>query len=326
LSSRGRLIRLLVFAAYGSVANSAIADVTLSFDCTPAISPSLSERDPVVRTAIAIDSNLWRVTHITANGVKVERTDQYRMNDISDQGSLAWQGVLILRPYLKMIGRLSGDRSEYIETLYDARKGGAQIAEFKSLCSSSASEQRHQSEAAVTSPPALAPRPGSGCSAVTDSNQRLACYDSAFGSPPSSPTPPVVAALPPTVVAAPAPSPATPPSPADVNSIPLSESDIPAMNDDFSKNEIRFGRNYVGRPFRGTLPLYSISEDLFTKGAYKVSFGDHTSGVDCVVSDKSNLDYITKLNSGDSVTVSGRVDSHAMGFDVKLSQCEFARP
>jgi hypothetical protein len=66
------------------------------------------------------------------------------------------------------------------------------------------------------------------------------------------------------------------------------------MNDDFSKNEIRFGRNYVGRPFHGTLPLYSISEEMFTKGAYSVSFGDHTSGVDCVVSDKNNLDYITK--------------------------------
>ena len=276
---------------------------------------------------------------MTANGVKVERTDQYRMNDISDQSSLAWQGVLILRPYLKMIGRLSGDRSEYIETLYDARKGGAPIAEFKSLCSSSASEQRHQSdESAVTSPPALAPRPGSGCSAVTDSNQRLACYDSAFGAPPGPSAPPVVAAQAPapTVAAASrpppppqppsAPPPATSVSPPDVNSIPLSESDIPAMNDDFSKNEIRFGRNYVGRPFHGTLPLYSISEEMFTKGAYSVSFGDHTSGVDCVVSDKNNLDYITKLNSGDNVTISGRVDSHAIGLDVKLSQCEFARP
>jgi hypothetical protein len=90
------------------------------------------------------------------------------------------------------------------------------------------------------------------------------------------------------------------------------------MNDDFSKNEIRFGRNYVGRPFHGTLPLYSISEEMFTKGAYNVSFGDHTSGVDCVVSDKNNLDYITRLNSGDNVTISGRVDSHAIGFDVSF--------
>jgi hypothetical protein len=249
------------------------------------------------------------------------------MTDISSSGSLAWQGILFLRPYLKMIGRLSEDRSEYIETLYDARKGGAEIAEFKSLCSATASEQRPQSaETTITPPPAPAPGPGSGCSAVTDPTQRLACYDSAFGGPPSSSAAPLVTAPPPAVATAPAPPAATPPLAPDANSTPLSESDIPAMNDDFSKNEIRFDRNYVGRPFHGTLPLYSISEELFTKGAYKVSFGDHTSGVDCVVSDKSNLDYITKLNSGDNVTISGRVDSHAIGFDIKLSQCEFARP
>jgi hypothetical protein len=324
LLSRGRLIQLLVFAAYGFVADNAIADITLSFDCTPAVSPSLAEKDPVVRTSIYKNSTIWRVTHVRASGDKVERTDQYRMTDISDSGSLAWQGILFLRPYLKMIGRLSGDRSEYIETLYDARKGGAEIAEFKSLCSATASEQRPQSaETTITPPPAPAPRPESGCSAVIDPTQRLACYDSAFGGPPSSSAPAPVTAPP---IAPPAPPPATPPLPPDANSTPLSESDIPAMNDEFSKNEIRFGRNYVGRPFHGTLPLYSISEELFTKGAYKVSFGDHTSGVDCVVSDKNNLEYITKLNSGDNVTISGRVDSHAMGFDVKLSQCEFARP
>jgi hypothetical protein len=315
-----------VFAAYGFVADSAIADITLSFDCTPAVSPSSTEKDPVVRTSIYINSTLWRVTHVRANGDKVERTDQYRMTDISNSGSLAWHGILFLRPYLKMIGRLSGDRSEYIETLYDARKGGAEIAEFKSLCSATASEQRPQSAETTISAPAPAARPGSGCFAVTDPTQRLACYDSAFGGPLSSSAPPLVAAPPPTVAAGPPPPPATPPLPPDANSTPLSESDIPAMNDEFSKNEIRFGRNYVGRPFHGTLPLYSISEELFTKGAYKVSFGNHTSGVDCVVSDKNNLDYVTKLNSGDNVTISGRVESHAIGFDVKLSQCEFARP
>jgi hypothetical protein len=111
LLSRGRLIQLFVFAAYGFVADSAIADITLSFDCTPAVSPSLAEKDPVVRTSIYKNSTLWRVTHIRASGDKVERTDQYRMADISDSGSLAWQGILFLRPYLKMIGRLSGDRN-----------------------------------------------------------------------------------------------------------------------------------------------------------------------------------------------------------------------
>jgi hypothetical protein len=339
LSSRGRLMRRFVFAAYGLASNGAIAETTLSFDCTPSVSPSLSDRDPVIRTSIAINGTLWRITHVRASGDNVERTDQYRMSDISDQSSLAWQGVLILRPYLKMIGQLSGDRSEYIETLYDARKGGAEIAQFKSLCNPTASQQRPQS-AETTAAPTLspAPRPGAGCSAVNDPTQRLACYDSAFGAPPSPSAPPVVAAPAPapTVAAAsppppppqplPAPPPATSVSSPDANSTPLSESDLPAMNDDFSKNEIRFGRNYVGRPFHGTLPLYSISEEMFTKGAYSVSFGDHTSGVDCVVSDKNNLDYITKLNTGDNVTIFGRVDSHAIGFDVKLSQCEFARP
>jgi hypothetical protein len=37
LSSRGRLIQLFVFAAYASVADSAIVDMALSFDCTPAV-------------------------------------------------------------------------------------------------------------------------------------------------------------------------------------------------------------------------------------------------------------------------------------------------
>jgi hypothetical protein len=59
------------------------------------------------------------------------------------------------------------------------------------------------------------------------------------------------------------------------------------MSDEFSKNEIRFGHNYIGRPFRGTMPLYSDSEELFSKGTFSVSFGTYTSGVDCRVSDKT---------------------------------------
>ena len=184
---RGRLMRRFVFAACGLASNGAIAETTLSFDCTPSVSPSLSDRDPVVRTSIAINGTLWRITHVRASGDNVERTDQYRLSDISDQSSLAWQGVLILRPYLKMIGQLSGDRSEYIETLYDARKGGAEIAQFKSFCNPTTSQQRPQSAETTAAPThsLSSEAPGAGCSAVTDPTQRLACYDLAFGAPPS---------------------------------------------------------------------------------------------------------------------------------------------
>ena len=48
LSFRGRLMRRFVFAAYGLASNGAIAETTLSFDCTPSVSPSLSDRDPEI--------------------------------------------------------------------------------------------------------------------------------------------------------------------------------------------------------------------------------------------------------------------------------------
>jgi hypothetical protein len=121
------------------------AEAPLVLDCKPDLSSAAHDRDPVASVAVSVNGFEWRVTHIVASGKRYERTEQYGLHDVSDHdaASRIWQGTLIKRPYLKMVGQIHSARDNftYDESLYDTRKDGAKIIERKFTCLSAAARQ-----------------------------------------------------------------------------------------------------------------------------------------------------------------------------------------
>src|SRR3954469_12770208 len=83
------------------------------------------------------------------------------------------------------------------------------------------------------------------------------------------------------------------------------QDDLPAMHKTYQANEARFMRDYKGKPFEAVMPLQGVSENPFFQGSYRVGFGSGriTSEVDCRVSDKKTVDFVTDLNKGDMVRI-----------------------
>jgi hypothetical protein len=106
----------------------------------------------------------------------------------------------------------------------------------------------------------------------------------------------------------------------------LSNDDIAPMHETYKANQARFKRDYVGKSFKAKLPLSRITESLINKGSYRISLGNSSifSDVDCVVSDKPNVDKVMDWNTGDLITVSGRVTDHVVG-SIILEPCQVSR-
>jgi hypothetical protein len=146
------------------------------------------------------------------------------------------------------------------------------------------------------------------CWSISDRQTRLDCYDGklSYASPQPAPTPAPVAAA----------APALPAS-------DLSASNLPEMKATYKQNQARFSRDYVGKTFSARMEVRSVVESLFSKGSFRVSFGAGFGGVDCVVSDKTTIDFVTNLNAGDSIFISGTVSDIVFG-DVQLSPCKLS--
>ena len=88
--------------------------------------------------------------------------------------------------------------------------------------------------------------------------------------------------------------------------------DIPAITNTSKSNEIRFKRDYKGKPFQGTLPVNKISENYFLKDRYTATFGKNILGnnVTCKVTDKQTIDMMMDWDKGQMVTVSGNNRRH----------------
>ena len=72
------------------------------------------------------------------------------------------------------------------------------------------------------------------------------------------------------------------------------------------------------------MPLKGISENPFSKGQYRATFGKNAFGgnVDCIVSDESTINSMIDWNKGQNVKISGTIDDTLMG-DVKLKDCTY---
>jgi hypothetical protein len=164
-------------------ASASRAETSLVLDCKPDPVSGARDKDPIVSVAVSVNGLKWRATHLAASGKRYERAEQYGLHDASDQNAPArtWQGTLINRPFLKMVGQIqrAGDNFTYVETLYDARKSGAKTMELKFSCVSAGTPQPITSAQpyAPEAPSKATNMSTSECSAVTDQEQRLACYN-----------------------------------------------------------------------------------------------------------------------------------------------------
>jgi hypothetical protein len=106
----------------------------------------------------------------------------------------------------------------------------------------------------------------------------------------------------------------------------LGKDDIALMVKTSQSNDLRFKRDYTGKPFSTILPMRVISENPFSRGNYRITFGEATffGNVNCEVSDKVDLDQMVEWNRGDLIEVSGTVKGTLAG-DLQLDACKYRK-
>jgi clan AA aspartic protease (TIGR02281 family) len=115
-------------------ANFASAETSVMLRCKP--DPPEQGNSDSEYSLVSVRGQDWRVSHITANEKTYERSEQYRLVDTSSPGTLSWTGPLINNPYVKMVGEIfiAGNNFNYIESLYDLRRGPEKLNELKNSC------------------------------------------------------------------------------------------------------------------------------------------------------------------------------------------------
>jgi hypothetical protein len=93
----------------------------------------------------------------------------------------------------------------------------------------------------------------------------------------------------------------------------FSPNDTSAIVSASRSNELRFARDYKGKPFDGTVRFQSASSFFGTMFV-------HFNGVYCAVSDQAILDKIIDWNAGQSVHLHGTIDGTTLG-DISLKDC-----
>jgi hypothetical protein len=139
--------------ASSSRESSATSETSLDLQCTPQSAPSGETKDQVVSVIVSVQGSNWQVTHVTASGARYERNAQYSIQGLPN---FSWEGASIKHPHLKMVGHIftggSGNYT-YVETLYDAKQGGAQVNETRSFCKKDVSTSAHQRCGFASEPP-----------------------------------------------------------------------------------------------------------------------------------------------------------------------------
>jgi hypothetical protein len=105
---------------------------------------------------------------------------------------------------------------------------------------------------------------------------------------------------------------------------PFGAKDIQTITKTAKSNEIRFKRDYKGKPFTANLPVNRISENFLFKDRYTATFGSNMLGnnVTCEVRDQPTIELMMDWDKGQKVTVSGTIDDTLLG-DIKLKDCQY---
>jgi hypothetical protein len=98
--------------------------------------------------------------------------------------------------------------------------------------------------------------------------------------------------------------------------------DIEAITKTSRSNDIRFKRDYKGKPFKATLPVNTISEHFLWSNRYTATFGNGrlSGNVSCDVKDKATIEQMMDWDEGQMVTVSGTIYDTTLG-DIDLKDC-----
>jgi hypothetical protein len=153
------------------------------------------------------------IVHTARSGKNYERYNQYDIKSVaSDERNMTWSGTLSTSPSLSMSGMISdlfSDRPRYVERVADSTDGQPPRVVTSTTCRPLIAPHRPDREpprAEASSPPPLrqppaaaqpaeqqaaAPPPPANiaCASVADAEQRLNCYDKAFGQSAGRPSP-----------------------------------------------------------------------------------------------------------------------------------------
>jgi hypothetical protein len=117
-------------------------------------------------------------------------------------------------------------------------------------------------------------------------------------------------------------TPAAAPSVQSFSGISLSGTDLPKVVSTYRENEMRFKRDFLGKPFSDVLPFRSATESTFIKGSYLVGFGKGFTGdVNCTVKSPLLISTIANWNKGDQIQIDGIVKDVTLG-TVNLDECK----
>ena len=149
------LVQLAIVGTVLSLFPLAHAQTSLLLDCRPPL-PSPPPKDPVVSIAVSLQGTEWRVTHITASGLRIDRTSQYGVHDTSNYSGLSWGGTHLKKTFLKMFGRIAQNPGgfTYSETLYDAHRNDAVVMTSVVACVSLSPNENPSPAAPIAEPPA----------------------------------------------------------------------------------------------------------------------------------------------------------------------------
>jgi Aspartyl protease len=138
------------------------------------------DNNPVVSVDIRYipEDHAWRIFHNRRDGLVVSRSEQYAIQDASNDRRAQWQGSLNRARHLYMIGevRRVEKRIVYMEWMYDRKKNNALVMQSTALCTMAAPPLPQPTTQAPTPPrertgeTTISPRPAAPVTArVKDS-------------------------------------------------------------------------------------------------------------------------------------------------------------
>lgn len=136
-----REVVLSIALAFGLVEAHA-NEPSVAFNCIPIPQSGSKETDPIVSVEVRVSGSNWRVSHISSNGFRYERTMQYSLRDTSTQSGLSWAGTYYNAPNLRMTGQVIGvgGQPAYVEELYNSHNN-ALVASTRAQCTALSAAQ-----------------------------------------------------------------------------------------------------------------------------------------------------------------------------------------
>jgi gag-polyprotein putative aspartyl protease len=130
---------LLVAVALVSISTAASAVELTCAAPRVAVGDDPRDNNPVVKIEVKYSNadHAWRIFHHLRNGLVISRSEQYGIQDASNEHKTQWQGSLNRARHLYMIGevtRAGTDGIVYLEWLYDRNKNGQLVMHAQARC------------------------------------------------------------------------------------------------------------------------------------------------------------------------------------------------